>query len=358
MIRPSDWHKTKYFFLGNPVKSEPDWQEVRNRGKKELTAKALLKLEWVIFYYTSGKQNTTSTAIQFGVTRKSIHKWLKRYKDKGLKGLEEISRAPHKTRTRQITLLQRVRVKQLRNKYPKYGKMKLAALYHQDYGEVISSWKIQKIIEEDQLYYDKPEIFKRRKRRLVSIKRQKITKLIKENKINFLWHVDTVILTLSSGGYRFLLTAIDEVSKMSYARLYNTHTSRNAKDFLERLIYVTDQKILNIHHDNGSEFLSEFSEACRVLSIPQWYSRPHTPKDNAVLERFNRTIQEEFVEVTDIDPYFTDDFNNQLTDWLIEYNFHRPHQTLDYQTPLQYLDNYYTRTQQQVSPRYSSLTVY
>jgi len=71
------------------------------------------------------------------------------------------------------------------------------------------------------------------KRRLRSIKRQKITKLVKEKKVNFLWHVDTVILTLSDGGYRYLITAIDEVSKLAYARLYSTHTSRNARDFLE-----------------------------------------------------------------------------------------------------------------------------
>ena len=40
----------------------------------------------------------------------------------------------------------------------------------------------------------------------------------------------------------------------------------------------------------------DFKKACTELSLPQWYSRPRTPKDNPVLERFNRTIQEEFVE--------------------------------------------------------------
>ena len=193
------------------------------------------------------------------------------------------------------------------------------------------------------------------KRRLRSTKRQRITKLVKEKKVNFLWHVDTVILTLYGGGYRYLITAIDEVSKLAYARLYTTHSSRNAKDFLERLVYVTDQKIINLHTDNGSEFQKEFEEACKTLGIPQWYSRPHTPKDNAVLERFNRTIQEEFVAMTEQDPLFVNDFNNALTDWLIEYNFHRPHQTLDYQSPLRYLDTYYNSL---VLPMYSSRTIH
>lgn len=70
------------------------------------------------------------------------------------------------------------------------------------------------------------------------------------------------------------------------------------------------------------------------------------------LKRFNRTIQEEFVEITDVDPLFVDDFNQQLLDWLIEYNSERPHQALAYQNPLEYLDTYHS----QVSPMSSSRT--
>ena len=349
------WYKQAYFLPSNTPKAV-NWNKIRCQGKNTLSSHAQLKLEWIIFYHTQGNNNAKLTASHFGITRKTIHKWLKRFKDQRLVGLEEQSCAPHHVRKRLINLEQRVRVKFLRKTYPKYGKMKLSRLYRKQYGQKISSWKIQKIIEEDNLYYDKVRASKFRKRQIQtrSHAKQRITKLVKERKVNFLWHVDTVILTLSSGGYRYLLTAIDEVSKMAFARLYTTHSSRNARDFLERLVYLTDRKVINLHHDNGSEFKKEFEEACRQLAIPQWYSRPHTPKDNSVLERFNRTIQEEFVEVTDIDPLFIDDFNMRLTNWLIEYNFNRPHQTLDYKSPLEYLDDYYSK----VSPRYSSYTTY
>lgn len=52
-----------------------------------------------------------------------------------------------------------------------------------------------------------------------------------------------------------------------------------------------------------------------------------TPKDNATNERFNRTLREEFVENGNGygDP---DVFNRHLTPWLVEYNAHRPHQTV------------------------------
>jgi len=63
-----------------------------------------------------------------------------------------------------------------------------------------------------------------------------------------------------------------------------------------------------------------------------------TPEDNAVLERFNRTIQEEFVEMTQTPIEDIQPFNLDLTEWLIEYNSVRPHQALDYLTPLEYID--------------------
>src|SRR5215213_11134507 len=185
-----EWNKRRYFFKTRELPEEERWQRLRSKGKKLLSDKAHLKLEWIVFYHTKGRKNATATAKHFGITRKTIHKWLKRYEDHLLPGLEEQSRAPLKTREREISLTQRLRVRRLRGVYPRYGKMKLVRIYFQDYGEKISSWHIQKIIEEDDLYLDKPSAYKRRRNRSrAGIKRVRITKLVKERKVNFLWHV-------------------------------------------------------------------------------------------------------------------------------------------------------------------------
>jgi transposase InsO family protein len=338
------------YFFSKPFRDIPQ-ESPRDQGKKMLSPQALLKLEWVMF---RSNHSSLETISQFGITRKTLAKWMKRYESHGLSGLEEASRAPKTVRTRTITLEQRYRIRKLRLTYPRYGKMKLATLYPRFYDTPMSSWHIQKVIEEDHLYPDKIRAARLRKKSVQARihQRKRITTLFKEHKINWLWHVDTVILTLPSGGYRYLLTAIDEVSKLSFARLYTTHSSRNARDFLNRLVFLTNHQLQNLHSDNGSEFKKEFEDACRDQHIPQWYSRVHTPKDNAVLERFNRTIQEEFVEATEADPLFPEEFNRALTDWLIEYNFNRPHKTLAYKTPIEYLDEYYKK----VLPMYSSPT--
>lgn len=342
-----------YFFEEKPMYLPSRWILLRSLGKDTVSEKAQLKLEWIIFYHTIGKRNARFTALHFGINPKTLHKWKKRFNEKDLTTLEEESRAPEKTRKRDISPAQRIRIRTLRKKHIRWGKMKLQKRYSSLYGESVSSWKIQKVIEEEHLYFDKTKIQKKRNRQKQAQKQPKrrIHTLLKEKKINFLWHVDTVIFTLSQGGYRYLLTAIDDFSKLAYAKLYTTHSSKQASDFLKRLHYLTEGEIVNLHHDNGSEFQKDFEIACLELSLPQWYSRVRTPRDNAVLERFNRTIQEEFVDLIDIGLEDTKEFNQRLLDWLIEYNNVRPNQALDYQTPLAYIDT-------QLLPMSSSRTAY
>ena len=102
------------------------WAILRSRGKDVLTPLAQLKLEWIIFYNTVGKRNARGTARHFGITPKTLHKWEKRFQEKNLITLErERSRAPKKTRTRDISPLHRKQIRKLREKHLKWGKMKL-----------------------------------------------------------------------------------------------------------------------------------------------------------------------------------------------------------------------------------------
>jgi putative transposase len=344
-----------HFPVKNIVAIPDRWSLQRSIGKKTLSDKAQLKLEWIIFYHTYAKQNATDTAKHFAITRKTCHKWLKRYDERNLLTLEEESRVPVNTRRREIGMLQEERIKKLRRKHIRWGKMKLQRIYLKVYGEYVSSWKIQKVIEKNNIYFDKSIIRKQRNKAKQAQKnpKKRITQFIKKDAINHLWHVDTIVFTLTEGGYRYLLTAIDEVSKLAYARLYPSHSSKMTEDFLMRLNYLTEGNIVNLHHDNGSEFERHFKAACKKLNIPQWYSRPHTPKDNPVLERFNRTIQEEFVQMIDIGLEDIKEFNERLLSWLIEYNSIRPHAALDYLTPLEYIE---LHPQNKVSPMSPSCT--
>ncbi len=152
------------------------------------------------------------------------------------------------------------------------------------------------------------------------------------------------------GTKRYILTAIDAHGKIAYARMYPSKHSKHAKDFLFRLNYLLDKKIENVTRDNGTEFAGEFDEAISELGLGSYYSRVKTPTDNPVNERFNRTLDEEFIQMGNM----TSDcnlFNQKLTEWLIEYNFKRPHQALAYISPIEFYEKY------QVSGMYSSFTI-
>src|SRR3989339_2279374 len=99
-------NKYRYYLKAKPVYIPSKWELIRSVGKDLLSEKAQLKLEWIIFYYTAGKSNTTDTAHHFGITRKTLHKWLLRFKEEDLTTLEEESRTPKNTRQKEISLIQ------------------------------------------------------------------------------------------------------------------------------------------------------------------------------------------------------------------------------------------------------------
>ena len=78
-----------------------------------------------------------------------------------------------------------------------------------------------------------------------------ITNFSSLDQFNLLWHIDSLIISWY-GLRRTIITAIEEVTKIAYARVYPTHSSTNAQDFLRRLVYLTKEEIRVIHSDHGT----------------------------------------------------------------------------------------------------------
>lgn len=328
-----------------PTKDAPlkeKWMRIRGVANQiGLSPQAREKLEWVIFYHTFGRKSTEKTSSYFGISRKTLWKWLKRFDEKNLRSLEEGSRAPIKRRSWEVTRKEETRIVKLRKSHIKWGKKKIKKLYMDYFKEDISTWKIERVVRKWNLYpdpgkYNKYLKIKAKRKQKGKILVKDFMKLnLPERAFGFLWHIDAVILYWY-GKRRIIFTAIEDTTKVSFARVYKTNSSNFSKDFLQRLVYLTNGKVNYIHSDNGSEFEGSFSEACNDLKVTQIYSRPHTPKDNPALERFNRTLQDEWLSMSEVGLDDINKANNDLTNWLIEYNNVRPHQSLDYQTPLSY----------------------
>lgn len=332
-----DWRF--YYFKSRPIKIPDKWILLRSIGKDSLSKKAQEKLEWIIFYETLGQRNAIYTASYFGINPKTLHKWLGRFNEKNLTSLEEKSRRPVKTRGWTISKEEESNIIVLRKENMEYGKLKLKKLYKDEYHRNISTWRIERVIRKYNLYPDKLKhnyLVEKRKKSKPKIRINTIKEIIKNiRQFGFLWHIDAIIIWWY-GERRIIFTAIEEYSKIAYARVYKTNSSAFSEDFLKRLLYLCEGKIEVMHSDNGAEFEGEFEKACRRLDIARVYSRAYTPKDNATLERFNSTVQHEWLDFSDIGLTDIDKANKDLTTWLIKYNSFRPHETLDYKTPLEY----------------------
>jgi len=148
--------------------------------------------------------------------------------------------------------------------------------------------------------------------------------------------IDTVVRFIGSTK-RYIYTAINLEDRFAFGGAYTNHSSESATDFLQKLVHVAPFTISEIQTDNGSEFAHLFHDACTKLHIHHYHTYPRCPKMNGTVERFNRTISEDFIQHHL--PLLRDDllrFNETMIDWLIWYNTERPHESLGMLSPLQY----------------------
>jgi transposase InsO family protein/transposase-like protein len=340
-------YRKRHAYLQSAFNKHAHW---RTQAKLlKLSKEACVRLEWIIFYETKAQKNVLLTCRHFAIPPKTFYKWKNRFDEKNLKTLESQSKVPKHTRQREITTTEESRIITLRKTHMVWGKMKLQRVYQNTYGEKISSWKIQYTITKYKLYPNPIKNEKLKQKRKRSQAKKRITELKKQPFPGFLIALDAIVL-YRNGVKRYILTAIDSFGKIAFARMYTTKSSRTAADFLCRMFYLLDYSFLNALNDNGSEFHKHFSTACRQLGIEQYWSRVRTPTDNPIDERFNGTLQREFLRQGNFNPDPAV-FNHNLTEWLVEYNFVRPHQTLGYETPWEF-----TSRHPRVLPMYPSRT--
>ncbi len=308
------------------------WDYYRYQAKQEgISSDGRLRLEWIAFYYTVGKENITTTAFHFGISRKCLRRWVQRFDRSNAYCLEEKSKRPKRVREWMVTAKEEKQIIILRKENMELGKQKLKVLYQNRYNQKITTWKIERVIRKHKLFQEK------KKKRVYTVGKTKQPRIrihtMKEP--GRLWHTDSILIWWY-GQRRVIFTALDDKTKLGFARVYPTASSQNGADFLRRLRYLSENKLSVIHSDNGSEFAKHFSDTCEQLSIQQIFSRPHTPKDNPCLEKFNHTVQREWLDFSEVGLDDIAEANVDLTEWLVKYNSIRPHQALDYKTPLEY----------------------
>ena len=107
------------------------------RTGKELSREARVRLQWMDFYRRS--QNVARACRHFGISRQTFYRWQHRYDPLNLATLEQRSHRPHRRRQPTWSAALADRVLALRQRYPRWGKDKLAVLLRQQHLSVSTS---------------------------------------------------------------------------------------------------------------------------------------------------------------------------------------------------------------------------
>jgi len=95
--------------------------------------------------------------------------------------------------------------------------------------------------------------------------------------------------------------------------------------------------IATLQSDHGPEFSKWFSRMINTMGIAHRHSRVRRPNDNAHLERFNRTLQDECLSRI---PRSLKAYRKEIPEYLRYYNIDRPHMGLNFKTPTEVMQSY------------------
>lgn len=314
---------------------------LRKFDKSEIAKERLKMIE---FYQKHGEKTTKEA---FGVDRKLIYVWGKKLKgSRGkLSSLVPLSTRPR--RTREMVTDPRVVdfIKETREKHPRLGKEKIKPLlddYCQEIGiPTISESTIGKVIvrknfffqKSGRVYHDPSGKWAQKK-----TKKKKRLRIKHSPQHKDLGHIqsDTVERVIDQTK-EYFYSAIDAKGKFAFTLNYKRLNSRNMKDFYQKFKSVYPGEIKDWQSDNGKENLGEFDQELEKEKTPHFFSYPHCPRINGIIERYNRTVQEEFINNNLETIHDKILFNKKLAEYLVFYNTRRVHKSLGLKSPVDYL---------------------
>lgn len=192
------------------------------------------------------------------------------------------------------------------------------------------------------------KIFKRQGlNKLMPPMREEKRRIIKE-KAGELGHIDchhlSKCLIVGETQRRYLVCVVDSCTRIAWAEVVEDIQSLTVMfATLKCLNIIADRyniRFKEVLTDNGPEVGTKesskkaqhpFERMLLELGITHRYTRPYRPQTNGKVERFWRTLDEDLLFETTFDS--TEHLKNELLEYLVYYNHHRPHQGLDGKIP-------------------------
>ena len=274
------------------------------------------------------------TARHFGLAPSTVLRWAERYYAGGVVALRDKSHRPKNVRRPSTPSAVVIRIRDLRERYPRWGREKLRILLERE-GIRISAKTIDRTLARLRARGELREpkaVRKAHQMRLRAFARTRRPGDFQVDRPGFL-QIDTQ--ELRKGG-PFTYAAIDHLTRKRVVMASKRNTAADGARFLARATQVFPFSVWAVQTDGGSEYMAEFAQSCAALGITQYVNRPNYPQGQGRVERSFLTDDLEFHQVEDL-PTSLPELQLRLAAWNQVYEEIRPHAALGYLTPNAFL---------------------
>lgn len=264
--------------------------------------------------------STRKVARYFGFTQSAIVKWCKKDPTGGWRRIPTESSKPHH-HPKQLEESVVKRIIAIRKKHGRTSEVVHQELL--DQGINVSLNSVRRTI-------DRAGLMKKRSK----FKRyHPHTQRPRAKKPGNLVQIDTIHRMIDEKKRLYVFVLLDVCSRWVYAKAYTKMNSAAMVRFVEEAQRASSFPFDMLQSDHGPEFGAWFVEQ---MKKKHRYTRIGKPNDNAHIERFNRTLQEEYLDKR---PNDVRRINCDIKKYLRYYNYERLHMGISLKTPMQLITN-------------------
>jgi transposase InsO family protein len=280
-------------------------------------------------------------AAQFSVSRQTVYKWWRRWRTEGDDGLRDRSSRPRRCPMQTRRAVER-RIEQLRRSR-KHGPARIGGILGMPTSTVYRVLARRGLNRLAWMHRPTGRVVRRiwttRCGELVHVDSKRLARIPTGG--GWRAHGRSAATKFYGGGYDHVHSAIDAYSRVAYSEILPSNDTACCVGFWRRAIaWFADQNITveAVLTDNAKPYLGlEWTLLCDQHGIEHRRIRPYTPRTNGKVERFNRTLADEWAYVRVYRRNI--DRERALEKWLHLYNHHRSHTALGGKPPMSRVNN-------------------
>jgi transposase InsO family protein len=292
--------------------------------------------------------NITEACRRRGMDRTSFYEWKRRFQTHGLEGLKDLPPI-HKSHPQAVKPEVEARIIELALEHPSYGCNKLEKILSLE-GPYVSNVTIQKILIEHGLgsRYDRWLALERKSAEQgIALTAEQVAYIEKLNPSFKERHVESsgpgqllsqdtfFVGTLKGVGRVYMHTVIDTYGSFAFGFLHTTKQPEAAVSVVHNDVVPFYKEhgieVKAILTDNGREYCGTEAHPYELYlalnDIEHRRTQVRRPQTNGFVERFHRTVLDEFFRIVFRKKLYETvaSLQEDLDSWLHEYNYERPH---------------------------------